>query len=228
MAILAALLAAGAAPAGGARAADSTFILPQAELYYQIDDRRRAYFAAGYEDILHEDSHSLNLSANLDFSLKPILRRDLGADEWQRARYLWARIGYEHLESRESGERVSGEDRGVLALNARAPFEDGYGLEARLRADLRWIGADYSTRYRVRVEGNRGMQLSGYAILPYARAEWFYDTRYDAWTRTDLLLGTEVAVGPHFRYELNVARQDTTRPARSTGNGIRLLAKWYY
>jgi hypothetical protein len=227
-AILFALLAAGATFAGRARAADSTFVLPQAELYYQVNDRRRAYFTAGYEDILREDAHSLILSANLDFSLKPILRARLGSDDWQRARYLWARIGYEHSESKANGVSNGGEDRGVLALNARAPFEDGYGLEARLRADLRWIDGAYSTRYRVRVEGNRGVQVRGYAVLPYARAEWFYDTRYDAWSRTDLYLGTEVAVDAHFRYEVSIARQDVRQPARSTTDGLRLIAKWYF
>ena len=226
--VVALLAAAGGLRAGQARAADSTFFLPQAELYYQIDERRRAYFAAGYEDVLHEDSGTLSLSANLDISLKPILRRTLGADDWQRARYFWARFGYEHLESRSNGVTDRGEERGVLALNGRVPFSEGYGLEARLRTDLRWIGSDRSERYRVRIEGNRGVQVSGYAVLPYVRAEWFYDTRYDAWARTVLQLGTEVAVSAHFRYEVLVLRQDDRLPSESKSDGLSLVAKWYY
>jgi len=75
------------------------------------------------------------------------------ADDWQRSRSLWARIAYDRIfkATAETGPDVT-EDRGIISFYGKAPLPAGVWVEARVRADLRWIGDDYSTRYRFRVD----------------------------------------------------------------------------
>ena len=100
--------------------------------------------------------------------------------------------------------------------------------EARARADLRWIGDDYSTRYRFRVEINREFTVHDYTIVPYFNVEWFYDTRHDGWARTLYQLGPEVTINKHFRFEIYLAHQSDRLPQKSDLDALGLNLKWYY
>jgi hypothetical protein len=91
--------------------------------------------------------------------------------DWQRGRYLWARVGYERVfkDTEGGGGPSVAEDRGVLPLWGKVPLPGGVWLENRARVDLRWIGGEYSTRYRLRVEATREFSVAGHAIVPYER-----------------------------------------------------------
>lgn len=101
-------------------------------------------------------------------------------------------------------------------------------LEARVRADLRWIGDEYSTRYRVRAEATRDFAVRGLTLVPYVNYEWFYDTRYDGWARTLWMAGAEVTVNEHFRYEVYLARQEDRLPRDDSLVALGVVAKWYF
>jgi hypothetical protein len=107
---------------------------------------------------------------------------------------------------------VAPEYRGIASLFARKYLPGGILVEARTRADLRWIDGDYSTRYRFRLEVNRDFDVSGHVITPFVQAEYFYDTRYDGWARTLYQAGAEFSVSKHFRFELNLSQQTDTQP----------------
>ena len=176
------------------------------------------------------DSQSLDLAAYLDISIKPILRKELlETDDWQRSRYLWARIGYDRVfKATDDTHAEVAEDRGIVSFFGKHPLPAKVWLEARARADLRWIGGDYSTRYRFRVEATREFTVRNRTVVPYFHVEWFYDTRYDGWARTLYQVGPEVTVNQHFRYEIYVARQKDRLPTESTTNAVGVVAKWYY
>ena len=116
----------------------------------------------------------------------------------------------------------------MLALYARAPLPADTMLEGRLRADLRWLGGDYSTRYRFRVEVNGEFSVAEHAVVPYVNAEWFYDTRYRGWSRTLVQAGPEITVNKNFRYEVYLAWQDDRLPKRESLAALGVVAKWYY
>ena len=194
-----------------------------------LTPRARIHLNAAYAEAKESDIKSLDLAAYLDVSLKPIVRKELRAEDWQRSRYLWTRIGYDRVFKTTDGMRAEvAEDRGILALYAKAPLPAEVWLEARVRADLRWIGADYSTRYRFRVDATREFTVRNHAVVPYFNVEWFYDTRYDGWARTLYQLGHEVTLNKHFRYEIYVARQEDRLPSASSTNAFGVVAKWYY
>ncbi len=211
-----------------ARAADSSEFWPEASAFIPLNSRTRLFLDAAYADGKESDHASLDLAAYLDISLKPI-RKKLQGEDWQRNRYFWARIGYDRIfhSTDDSGAEVA-ENRGIVSFYGKALLPGEVVAEARVRADLRWIGDQYSTRYRFRVEVNRAFNVREHTVAPYFNVEWFYDTRYDGWARTLYQLGPEVTVNPHFRYEIYLARQHDRLPEKSDLNALGVNLKWYF
>jgi hypothetical protein len=166
------------APGGVARAADVSEFWPEANLFYGLSPRTRLYLDAAYAEGKESDERSMDLGAYLDVSLKPIKRRELWDEDWQRSRYFWARVGYDRIfkATGESGSDVA-EDRGVVSLYGKAPLPAEVWLEVRARADLRWIDDEYSTRYRARLEATREFRVLDHTVVPYINYEWLFLTR---------------------------------------------------
>ena len=215
--------------AGAARAADSTEIWPEASLFYRLNPRTRVYLSGAYAEGKESETSSLDLAAYLDISLKPVLPGKLLTDDWQRSRSLWARIGYARIfkATAETGPDVA-EDRAIVSFFGKAPLPAEIWLEARVRADLRWIGDEDSARYRFRIEATREVTVRDHTVVPYANVEWFYDTRYNGWARVLYQIGPEITVNEYFRYEIYLARQEDRLPEHETLDAIGFVAKWYY
>ena len=225
---LAVALSAWLAPACTVHAADATEFWPEANVFVSLSPRSRLFFDVPYANGKQSDHAVLELAAYLDVSLKPI-RKTLQTEDWQRSRYFWTRIGYDRVFHDLLGaDRTVAENRGIVSAYGKALLPAGVVGEGRVRADLRWIGGDYSTRYRLRGEITREFSVLGHPVVPFFNVEWFYDTRYDAWARLLYQLGPEVTMSPHFRFEIYVARQVDTLPSHSTLDALGLNLKWYY
>lgn len=226
--MLSTALCAGLAPGGETLAADATEFWPEVSAYVALQPDKRLYLDASYARNKATEARSLELSAFLDLSIQPIFRRQLRTEDWQRNRYVWARLGYTHVAKGTDGTAAPAEDRGVVALYGKAELPAELWLEARTRADLRWIGGDYATRYRFKLEATREFTVLEHAVVPYANAEWFYDSRYDAWARTVYQLGAELTLTKGLRCELYLARQNDRRPSPESLNALALVGKWYF
>ena len=214
---------------GTAFAAEAYELWPEVSAFIGLRPEMRVYLDASHARGKESDLASFDGTVALDLSFKPILRPELQSEDWQRNRYLWTRIGYTRVTEVTNGEGKSvAENRGLIALYAKAPLPAEVWLEARARADLRWIGDEYSTRYRFRLEVNREFVVKEHPVLPYFNAEWFYDTRYDDWSRALYQLGVEVTVNKRFRYELYLARQNDRLPQVETLNALGIVAKFYF
>ena len=225
---LLAVLLAGSVCSVQALAADSSEFWPELSAYVKLTPRTRLYLDASYARGRESDERSLDLSGAVDVSLEPLLREELRTQDWQRSRFLWTRIGYTRVFKESDGSTSVAEDRLVAALYAKGELAAQVWIEARLRADLRWIGGDYSSRERFRLEINREFTVQEHAVVPYLQLEGFYDTRYDGLSRMLYQPGVEITFDPHFRLELYFARQDERLPTRESLNAFGLVAKWYY
>jgi len=224
---LSAVLCACSALSGTAYAGDPWEFWPEASGFVQLSPVTRIYLDAPYAAGDNE-TKSLDLAAYLDISLKPIRPRHRQAEDWQRGRYLWLRIGYDHVFRETQGTRSAPEDRGIISFWHKFRLPAEIWLEGRERVDFRWIGGDYSARYRFRLEATREFTVLDHTVVPYFNIEWFYDTRYDGWARTLYQAGSEVTVNEHFRYEVYLARQTDHLPSASSLNAFGVVAKWYY
>jgi Protein of unknown function (DUF2490) len=227
-----ALLFACAALGGPASADDPWEFWPEGQLYVELNPRTRVFLDSAYAKGKESDELALDAAACFDISFLPIgpkRRRSMRAEDWQRNRYFWARVGYDRVFKITDAEgRSVAENRGILSLSGKVQLPGNVWLENRARVDLRWIGAEYSTRYRWRMEATREFAVAGHAIVPYLNVEWFYDTRYDGWARTLYQAGGEVTVNKHWRFELNLSQQTDTLPETSRLNAFSVVLKGYY
>jgi hypothetical protein len=212
-----------------ARSEDTSEFWPELNAFVQLNERSRACLNAAYALGKESDVRSLDAGLCLDVSLKPIARKERLTGDWQRNKYLWARVAYDRIfEQTDSTGTDVAENRGIIAFYGRVPLPAAVWLEMRTRADLRWIGDEYSTRYRFRLDATRELSVLDHTVVPYFNYEWIYDTHYDDWARTLWTLGAEVTANEHFRYEIYFARQADLRPERTGLDALGVVFKWYY
>jgi hypothetical protein len=201
------------ATASAADSSTSYEFWPEINAYVGLGERSRMMFSAAGTRAMEGSVDNRILSVqdaqftlNFDYTLAPILRRDVPRSEWSQNRLLWARLGYEYGTSLSSGADSYRSNTGIVELNARYPLE-GLWLTSRLRVDFRDINGEASQRYRVRVGAAWDTLVFEHPVAPYVSVETLYDTRYDKWSRVTLKAGLETPLSDDWRVEPYVALQ---------------------
>jgi hypothetical protein len=236
---LPALTLAGLALLGGPAAADSSTsheFWPKIDAYVRLDERSRLLFSAAGTRAMEGDVEAnvlalqnLQFTANFDYTLAPILRRDVPESEWSKNRLLWTRLGFEYGTSGSSGSDAYRSYTGIAELNSRFPMADDAWLTNRLRVDFRDINGEASRRYRVRLGAEWAAEVFDHPYAPYTSVEALYDTRYEKWSRLALKLGLETPIAadwriePYLELQLNRPEQDLSRVL-----GFGLTVKVYF
>jgi hypothetical protein len=205
-----------------------TELVPEVNVFVRLSDTTRLFLLANLTRNLTEDTTDGAVGVHLDMTLKPIFRRQLHEADWERDKYLWVRIGYQYSENLVGEEGSSNENRGVLEATGRVPLPFEFWLVNRVHVDLRFIDGDYSQRYRERLGIEREVVVGGVTAVPYAEAEFYYDTRYYAWNRQVYQAGAEVGLTEHWRIESYYARQNDQRSSPAHINRIGLILKTYW
>jgi hypothetical protein len=164
---------------------------------------------------------------HLDLTLKPIVRPRLRTRNWERERYLWARVGYDYLWTPLDTPEPSHESRGILELTGRAPLPGGLSAVNRARVDFRDKNGSYSTRYRERLTLERETPFFGMETIPYAQAEVLYDTRYDAWSEQRYQVGLEMVLNERWRLEPYYLRKESQGSEPRHTNALGLVLRYY-
>ena len=213
-----------------ARAGDTqTDFLPEINAYITLTNTTRLFLLGSLTQHLSDGSATEGeVGVHLDITLKPILRRKLRLANWERERYLWVRFGYQLSGTLGNADDASTEHRGILEATARIPLPAEVWVVNRGRVDLRDVNGDFSARLRYRLGVERQFTVGSTALVPYAQAEIFFDTRYDALSRESYQAGVEIEITSHWRVEPYYRRQEDRQPSRKHENGIGLVLKYYY
>ena len=211
-----------------AQSGDPVEFWGELNLFKKVNPTTRLYFVVADTKGKESEFRTVDLAGFVDLTLGPQLPRRRQKQDWQTRKYLWVRIGYDHIFKAENQTRTAQENRGIVALYGRVHLPGAILFEARPRADLRWIEGSYSTRYRLRFEVNRDFTVLDRVVTPYFQAEYFYDTRYDGWSRDLYQMGAEIGVTGHFRVEPSVVRQLDKLPSPSGLYAVSFVARWYY
>lgn len=187
---------------------------PKIEVYYHVEERSRLLFTAAATRATEATAQGsvvsfqdAQLSANFDYTLAPIMRKDVPQAEWSKNRLLWARLGFEYGSSLSSGADSFRSYTGIAELNTRMPVGDDIWLTNRLRVDFRYINGEPSQRYRVRIGATGAAVAFDHPYAPYADLETLYDTRYAQWSRLVLKSGFETPMAESWRVEPYIALQ---------------------
>lgn len=226
-----------ACAAATAPAAESNQFWPELDAYVGLGERTRLFLLAtgsvyelpgGTGGTQFQD---MQLGVHLDVTLEPVLRPALAKGDWPRNRYLWMRIGYRYGRSLGKTDDTDPyrENRGIFEVTGRTPpLAGGVEVITRFRWDARDFNDQYSNRYRLRLQVEKSLKLDGRAVVPFANAETFYDTRFDAWTRQRYQIGAEIELSGSWRLEPALSRQNDDRSQPSRVNALGLVLKYFH
>ena len=218
-----------AALAASARAEEhQKQFIPEIDAFVTLSERARLYLYGNLTENLTTNSTDSELGANVDYTLVPILRTELRKADWARDRYLWTRVGYARLSSPDNRGDGPTERRVILELTGRTSLPNEVWMVNRGRVDLRDIGGESSQRFRYRLGFEREFVIGGTVTVPYAQAEIFYDTRYDAWIQQLYQTGIEIELSKSWRIEAFIARQNNQRSASGNVDQLGLTLKYYH
>jgi hypothetical protein len=210
-----------------ARAEHHEELVPELNVFIKLNKQIRLYLLGDITQGLSPSFTDGEFGAHLDFTLKPILRRELRSADWERSRYLWVRIGYV-----VSGDLDGRDDEitqtTLLEMTGRFELPGQIWLVNRARVDFRDIDGERSQRYRLRVGIEREFTVCHVVMVPYIQAETFYDTRFDTFNRQLYQAGVEIELNKHWRIEPYIARQNDSRSASGNVNRFGLVVKSYF
>jgi len=223
--------------AGDAGAVPTQYQLwPEFNAFVELGERSRLLFIASSTNETDGDADNdplglqeAQFSVNFDYTLEPILRRDVPRADWAKNRLFWMRLGFEYGTSGSSGSDSVRSYTGIGELRSRYATSSASWLNTRLRVDLRDINGERSQRYRARLGAEWEVAFDDHPYAPYTDAEVFYDTRYDKWSRLLLRAGVETPIATDWRIEPYLALQlDRPDDATSRVWALGVTLKVYF
>jgi hypothetical protein len=186
---------------------------PETDIWYRLSPSTRlsAFIpVTKYHESAYRD---LNIYLQADYAwgrTKHLLKRRMMDENRIQVMKAWlARGGF--MEGWSLGDNTSSytEDMLFAEIHRRIPIKGRFLLSHRIRTDARWLGEDpdfsYRLRYRIMLE--KEYTAGKISIVPYVNAEPFWDSRYEAFTRTRLIGGATFVRGQRFAYEANITYQ---------------------
>jgi len=228
------LLAAGALLIGPSRTVQAQTTTnefwPEVDAYVRLSSSARLFLMMA--PVISRDSKSLSeqqVGANFEFGMAPIQStRRRRAQDADKLRYLRLRLGYYRIGTHDSSGGSISERRLALEVTPRAFAPLDILVALRGRMDFRWLEEGYSWRPRVRLWLEREGPVGPVVLIPYISAETFYDSRYDAWSRTYYQTGIAVPVSKRVVPELYYGRQIDQEPSDKTVNALGMVVTLYF
>lgn len=150
---------------------------PELDVYVPVNDKFRLVFTGKFSIATESrDSFEGQLGAHVDYFL---------------SERITLRAGYRFGFSLGANDRFR-EHRIITEQSIRKKIKSSILLTDRNRQDWRWLGGDFSFRYRNRLTAEKEFRLSGRSITPYGSAEIFYDTRFSTFNRYRFASGVQI------------------------------------
>jgi hypothetical protein len=193
---------------GSAESSQEVEFLPEVDAYLKLKPDIRVGFQA--KDTREGgDSTQAAIGPSMDFYLKPLIRlKKITAFDLDdaKSRPLVLTAGYSYLSSPNSPST----NRILIAVTSHLPIKAQLLLSDRNRADLDWSNGDFTWRYRNMLSLQRTFAIHSYHLIPYASAEFYYESQYSKWSTTELYAGTHLPLGKHFDLDPYYEHQNNT------------------
>ena len=202
--------------------------VPEFNGYIKLTDRVRLFLLGDVSRVNPEGVSNGEVGIHVDYTLMPVLRSHLRDADWERNRYLWVRVGLRRLGSIDGRDDGFRETRLLMEATARFELPHAAWLVHRVRVDFRDLDGQHSNRYRYRIGAEKELTTpGGTPVVPYAQAEWFYDTRFDAWSRQRYQIGIEIELDKNWRIEPYYAYDKDKVPSAEGLNRLGLVLKYF-
>jgi hypothetical protein len=212
---------------GSGESTEQTEFLPEVDAYLKLNQYVRVSFQA--KDTREGgDSTQAQIGPNMEFYLKPLIRlKEITSFDLDdaKSRPLVLTTGYSFLAAPNSPST----NRLILAATSHLPIKAELLFTDRNRADLDWSGGKFTWRYRNRPSLQRTFAIGSHHLMPYASAEFYYESQYGKFSTTELYAGTNFPVGKHFDFDPYYEHQNNTgkKPNKQV-NALGLTMNIYF
>ena len=164
----------------------------------------------------------------MDFYLKPLikLKRITAFDlDDAKSRPLVLTAGYNFLAAPNSPST----NRVIVSATSHLPIKADLLVTDRNRADLDWSNGTFTWRYRNKPSLQRTFAIHSYHLMPYASAEFYYESQYSKFSTTELYAGTNLPLGKHLQFDPYYEHQNNTgkKPNKQV-NALGLTLNLYF
>jgi hypothetical protein len=143
-----------------------------------------------------------------------------------RQRFLTFRAGYRYVENLG---QPGFENRVLVEVKARYVLPAKVVLSDRNRGEFRFIhGQPFSTRFRNCLGVERDLMAGPVKVTPEAYCEFFYDTRFDAWTIVRYIAGARLPGDRHVEFEPYLLWQTRKQPSRQDTGALGSKLNLYF
>jgi hypothetical protein len=193
---------------GSAESTEQTEFLPEVGAYLKLNPYIRVSFMA--KDTREGgDSTEAEIGPSVDFYLKPLikLKRITAFDlDDAKSRPLVLTAGYNFVSTPNSPST----NRMIVAATSHLPIKADLLLSDRNRVDLDWSNGAFTWRYRNMPSLQRTFAIHSYHLIPYASAEFYYESQYSKFSTTELYAGTNLPLGKHVQFDPYYEHQNNT------------------
>jgi Protein of unknown function (DUF2490) len=182
--------------------------LPELDVYYKVDSNVRLSFQAK-RTRENGDPTQTEIGPSIEFFLKPLvhLRKISLYDlDESKSRLLALSFGYRHLNTLGS----PAVNRILLQATPNLPLKGGFLISDRNRGELNFSNGDLTWCYRNEVTAQRTVTIHSYHLTPFGSAEFFYDSKYQKWSSTDLYAGARFPIRKHTQIEPYYEHENNT------------------
>ena len=208
--------------------AQTAQLLPEIDTYLKLNPDVRISFQAK-ETREGGDPTQAEIGPSIDFYLKTFSKlvqkiTALDLDD-SKKRFLVFSAGYRYLPSPNSPP----ENRTELVATFHVPAKGRFLISDRNREDLDWSHGNFSWRYRNRPTVERTLWIHSYRFIPYASAEFFYESQYQKWSTTSVYAGCLFPVKKHVQFDFYYEHENNTgkRPNQQI-NSLGLVLTLYF
>jgi Protein of unknown function (DUF2490) len=212
---------------GSAASSQEFEFLPEVDVFLKLNPNIRVSFQA--KDTREGgDSSQAAIGPNLEVYVKPLIRlkriTTFDLDD-AKTRPLVLQAGYSFLSSPDSPST----NRLIFAATSHLPVKAELLLTDRNRADLDWSAGSFTWRYRNMLSLERTFAIRSYHLIPYASAEFYYESQYSKWSTTELYAGTQLPVGKHVQINPYYEHQNNTgKKTNKQVNALGLTLDIYF
>ncbi len=212
---------------GRAESTEQTEFLPEIGAYLKLNPNIRVSFTA--KDTREGgDSSQASIGPSVNFYLKPLikLKRITAFDlDDSKSRPLVLTAGYNFLASPDSPST----NRMIVSATSNLPIKVDLLLTDTNRADLDWSNGAFTWRYRNRPSLQRTFAIHSHHVIPYASAEFYYESQYSKFSTTELYAGANLPLGKHVQLNPYYEHQNNTgkKPNKQV-NALGLTLNLYF
>lgn len=201
---------------------------PEADGFLNISKRLRLILQTPFAFQPETGYQEMQVAGYVDFSLGGSFRDKgfLPSERWT-PRPPSVRLGILQGAAMANGDYE--ETRLMADLVFRRTFKGRTQLSLRNRGEARWLGGDFSWRYRLRLRADRDITIRRYGLSPYLSAEPYYDSRSGTVARWEFTGGSEfpIRTGP-LVLEANFTYRPDTAPTPQAVYAVAMIVNVYF